>query len=39
MQPKEGGLSNEAARLAVNGVLIIIASVSFGSMVDIAAQQ
>ncbi|MGI6049409.1 MAG: stage III sporulation protein AE [Acetivibrionales bacterium] len=36
MQPKEGGLSNEAARLAVNGVLIIIASVSFGSMVDIA---
>ncbi len=36
MQPMDGGLSNEAAKLAVNGVLIIIAAVSFGSMVDIA---
>lgn len=36
MQPINKGLSNETAKLAVNGVLIIIAAVSFGSMVDIA---
>lgn len=36
LQPLESGIPNEAAKLAINGVLIIISAVSFGSMVDIA---
>ena len=36
LQPLEKGIPNEAAKLGVNGILIIIASVSFGNIVDIA---
>lgn len=36
LQPLESGIPNEAAKLGVNGILIIVASVSFGSVVDIA---
>lgn len=35
LQPFESGLSNQAAKLAVNGVIIVIASVSFGNMIKI----
>lgn len=36
LQPLENGIPNEAAKLGVNGMLIIVAAVSFGSVVDIA---
>ena len=35
LQPLESGIPNEAAKLAVNGVLVVIASVSFGSIVNV----
>lgn len=36
LQPLEEGIPNEVAKLGVNGVLIVISAVSFGSIVDIA---
>ena len=36
LQPLENGIPNEVAKLGVNGVLIVISAVSFGSIVDIA---
>ena len=36
LQPLENGIPNEVAKLGVNGILIIVAAVSFGSVVDIA---
>ncbi|MGI6083838.1 MAG: stage III sporulation protein AE [Acetivibrionales bacterium] len=36
LQPLGSGIPNEAAKLGANGILIIVASVSFGSMADIA---
>lgn len=36
LQPLENGIPNEAAKLGVNGMLVIVAAVSFGSVVDIA---
>lgn len=36
LQPFENGIPNEATNLALNGALVIMASVSYGSMVDIA---
>ena len=35
LQPLENGIANETAKLGVNGILIIVASVSFGSVVQI----
>ncbi|MCX7772078.1 MAG: stage III sporulation protein AE [Clostridia bacterium] len=35
LQPMQSGISNEAARLGVNGVMVILAAVSFGSLVKI----
>lgn len=36
LQPLENGIPNEAAKLGVNGMLVIVAAVSYGSVVDIA---
>lgn len=36
LQPLEKGIPNEVAKLGVNGMLVIVAAVSFGSVVDIA---
>ncbi len=36
LQPKEGGLSGEAVKLAVNGALAVMAAASFGSIVRLA---
>lgn len=36
LQPLENGIPNEVAKLGVNGVLIVISAVSFGSIVDVA---
>lgn len=36
LQPLGSGIPNEVAKLGVNGVLIVISAVSFGSIVDIA---
>ena len=36
LQPLENGIPNEAAKLGINGVMVIVASVSFGNVVDIA---
>ncbi len=36
LQPLESGIPNEAAKLGVNGVMVVMASVSFGSMVNVA---
>ena len=36
LQPLNNGITNEVAKLGVNGVLIVISAVSFGSVVDIA---
>jgi len=38
LQPLENGIPNEVAKLGVNSILIIVASVSFGSAVDIAKK-
>lgn len=38
LQPLQSGIPNEAAKLGINGVIILIASVSFGSMVSYAAN-
>ena len=35
MQPLESGIPNEAAKLGINGILVVIAAVSFGSIVDV----
>ena len=35
LQPFENGISNEAAKLCVNGVLVVIATVSFGGITKI----
>jgi stage III sporulation protein AE len=36
LQPLNSGISNEVAKLGINGVLIVISAVSFGSVVEIA---
>ncbi len=36
LQPLENGISNEVAKLGVNGVLIVISAVSFGNIVEVA---
>lgn len=36
LQPLGNDIPNEAAKLAVNGILVIVAAVSFGSAVDVA---
>jgi stage III sporulation protein AE len=36
MQPLEDGIPNAAAKLSVNGVMVVIASISFGSVAETA---
>lgn len=36
LQPLEKGIPNEVAKLGINGMLVMVAAVSFGSVVDIA---
>jgi len=38
LQPFRSGIPNEAAKLAVNGIIILTASVSFGTVAEIAAN-
>ena len=38
LQPLQSGIPNEAAKLGINGVIILIASVSFGSMATYASN-
>lgn len=38
LQPLRDGLANEAAKLAVNGIIVLTASVAFGSVVKIASD-
>jgi stage III sporulation protein AE len=38
LQPLEAGIPNEAAKLGVNGVMIVIAAVSFGSIVSVVEK-
>ncbi|HBR01671.1 MAG TPA: hypothetical protein DD738_03590 [Ruminiclostridium sp.] len=35
MQPLERGIPNEAAKLGINGIIVVIAAVSFGSIVSV----
>lgn len=38
LQPKDGGISNEAARLALNGTMTVMAAASFGGIVRTAQE-
>ena len=39
LQPFSSGMPNEAAKLGINGIIILSVSVSFGSIAEIAQTQ